>query len=51
MLGGVGLAGAGTGFTYKLNETVRAYAALNLLMGLPDVMVEADLNVGLAITR
>jgi len=51
VLGGVGLAGAGTGFTYKLNETVRAYAALNLLMGLPDVMVEADLNVGLAITR
>ena len=51
VLGGVGLAGLGTGFTYKLNETVRAYAALNLLVGVPDFMVEADLNVGLAITR
>lgn len=51
VLGGVGLAGVGAGVTYKLNETVRTYAALNLLMGVPDVMVEADVNVGLAITR
>jgi hypothetical protein len=51
VLGGVGLAGVGTGFTYKLNESVRAYAALTLLAGLPDFMLEADLNVGLAITR
>jgi hypothetical protein len=51
VLGGMGLAGVGTGFTYKLNETLRAYAALNILAGVPDFMVEADLNVGLAITR
>jgi hypothetical protein len=49
--GGMGLAGIGTGFTYRLNETVRAYAALNVLVGAPDFMVQADLNLGLAITR
>ena len=49
--GGVGLAGVGTGFTYKWNETFRAYAALNLLAGFPDFVLEADLNVGLAIIR
>ena len=51
VLGGVGLAGIGTGLTYKLNETFRVYAALSVLAGLPDFMVEADVNVGLAITR
>jgi hypothetical protein len=49
--GGMGLAGIGAGITYKLNEAVRAYAALNVLAGMPNVMVEADLNVGMAITR
>jgi hypothetical protein len=49
--GGIGLAGIGTGFTYPLNESVRAYAALNVLAGVPNVMVEADVNLGLAITR
>jgi hypothetical protein len=49
--GGVGLAGVGTGFTYKLNESVRAYVALSVLAGVPNVMLEADLNVGLALTR
>jgi hypothetical protein len=51
VLGGMGLAGAGTGFTYKLNETARAYVALNLLAGFPDFLLEADVNVGLAIIR
>jgi hypothetical protein len=51
VLGGVGLAGVGTGVTYQLNESFRLYAALSVLAGLPDVMVEADMNVGLAITR
>ena len=51
VLGGVGLAGVGTGLTYKLNETFRLYAALSVLAGLPDFMIEADANVGLAITR
>jgi hypothetical protein len=49
--GGMGLAGIGTGFTYPLNEGVRAYAALNVLAGVANFMVEADVNVGLAITR
>jgi hypothetical protein len=49
--GGMGLGGLGAGFTYRLNETFRVYAALNLLAGFPDFMLEADLNVGLAITR
>ena len=49
--GGMGLAGLGAGFTYKMNEAVRAYAAINVLAGVPNVMLEADLNVGLAITR
>ena len=51
VLGGVGLAGVGAGFTYRLNGTFRAYLALNLLAGFPDFMLEADLNVGLAIIR
>jgi len=51
VLGGVVLAGVGTGFTYRLNDTFRVYAALNVLAGLPDFMLEADLNVGLAIIR
>jgi hypothetical protein len=51
VLGGIALAGLGTGITYKLNEIFRVYAALNVLAGLPDFMVEADVNVGLAITR
>ncbi len=51
VLGGIGLAGVGTGITYKLNDAFRLYGALDLLAGLPDFMVEADVNVGLAITR
>ena len=51
VLGGVGLAGVGTGFTYRLNDTFRVYTALNVLAGLPDFMLEADLSVGLAIIR
>jgi tetratricopeptide (TPR) repeat protein len=51
ILGGIVLAGVGTGFTYRLNESVRLYAALNLIAGLPDFLVEADLSVGLAMTR
>ncbi len=51
VLGGVGLAGVGTGITYKLNDTFRVYVALEVLAGLPDFMVETDVNVGLAITR
>jgi len=49
--GGMGLVGIGTGFTYRLNETFRAYAALNVLTGAPNFMVQADLNLGLAIVR
>ncbi len=49
VLGGLGLAGLGAGFTYKVNETLRGYAALTVLAGVPDFMVEADFNLGLAI--
>jgi len=46
LLGGVGLAGVGTGFTYQLNDTLGVYAALNVLVGVPNFMVESDLNLG-----
>jgi hypothetical protein len=36
----------GTGFTYRLHETFGVYAALNVLVGEPKLMVESDLNLG-----
>jgi hypothetical protein len=51
ILGGVGLAGVGTGFTYRLNETFGVYAALNVLFGVPKFMVESDLNLGIVFNR
>ena len=51
VLGGTGLIGLGAGVAYKLSETFRFMATLNLLAGFPDTMVEADLNLGLVITR
>ena len=51
ILGGVGLAGVGTGFTFKLNETLGVYAALNVLVGAPKFMVESDLNLGVSVVR
>jgi hypothetical protein len=51
VLGGVGLAGVGAGFIYRLNESLALYAALSVLVGLPDFMVESDLNLGVAVIR
>lgn len=51
VFGGLGLAGAGAGFTYKLYDGVALYAALNVLVGLPNFMVNGDLNIGVAFVR
>ena len=51
LLGGLGLAGVGTGFTYQLNDTLGVYAALNVLVGVPNFMVESDLNLGVVFIR
>jgi len=51
MVGGLGLAGIGTGFTYALESSLAIYVAFNLLAGFPHFMVHGDLCVGLAIFR
>jgi hypothetical protein len=50
VLGGLLLAGGGIGATYRLIEHVGLYGAVTVLAGVPHVMVEADLNVGVALT-
>jgi hypothetical protein len=51
VVGGLALAGAGAGLTWRLDENLAAYAALNLLVAAPNLMVNADLNLGIAVTR
>ena len=51
VVGGMGLAGVGTGFTYGLNESLALYSAFNLIASAPNFMVNGDLNVGLAVFR
>jgi hypothetical protein len=51
VLGGLALMGAGSGFRYHVSDGLGFYAAINLLAGVPHVMVNADLNLGLAIVR
>jgi hypothetical protein len=51
VLGGLALAGAGSGFRYLVSEGLGFYAAINLLAGVPNYMVQADLNLGIAIVR
>jgi len=51
VLGGLGLLGAGVGVRYLLRESVGLYAALEVLAGLPNFMVNADLNIGFAVVR
>jgi hypothetical protein len=50
VLGGRLLAGGGLGATYRLVENVGLYGALTLLAGIPHIMVEADINIGVALT-
>jgi hypothetical protein len=51
VVGGLALAGAGAGLTWRLDENLAAYAAFNLLMGVPNFMVNGDLNLGIAVMR
>jgi hypothetical protein len=46
--GGLGLAGIAAGFTYLLSESVGLYTALSGLVGVPNLVLNADLNVGVA---
>ncbi len=50
VLGGLLFAGGGIGATYRLVEHVGLYGAVTLLAGIPHIMVEADINIGVAIT-
>ena len=49
--GGPGLAGVAMGFVYRVSESVGLYAALSGLAGVPNIALDADLNVGLALIR
>ena len=51
VMGGLALAGLGTGLTWKLDENLAAYVAFNVLAGVPSVMVNGDLNIGIAVMR
>jgi hypothetical protein len=51
VMGGLALAGVGGGLTWKLDENLAAYAAFNLLAGAPNLMVNGDLNLGIAVIR
>jgi hypothetical protein len=50
-LGGMALVGAGAGFRYRLGEGTGFYLAVNVLAGMPHIMVNADLNVGVVVVR
>jgi hypothetical protein len=51
VLGGPALAGVGGGAIWKLDDNLAVYAAYNVLVGVPNVMVNGDLNVGIAVMR
>ena len=51
VMGGLGLAGLGGGAIWMIDQTFAAYAAVNLLAGFPNFMVNGDLNLGIAILR
>lgn len=51
VMGGLALAGVGSGLIWMLDENLAAYAAFNLLAGAPNLMVNGDLNLGIAVIR
>jgi hypothetical protein len=51
VFGGLGLAGLGAGFTYRLRDGVSLYTAFNVLVGMPNLTVNGDLNIGVAVIR
>lgn len=51
VMGGLGLWGAGAGVLWMLDRYFAAYAALNVLVGLPNTMVNGDVNLGIALLR
>ena len=51
LVGGPGLAGLGGGIAWMFSRGLGAYAAVNVLAGFPDFMVNGDLNVGIAVLR
>lgn len=51
VMGGFALAGVGAGAIWRLDDNLAVYATYNVLMGVPNVMVNGDLNVGIAVLR
>lgn len=51
VLGGLYLVGLGAGTLFRLNQTFALYASIDAIAAFPHVMLQADLNLGLAITR
>jgi hypothetical protein len=51
VVGGLVLMGAGAGTLWMLDRGLAAYGAVNVLVGVPNAMVNADLNVGIAVLR
>lgn len=51
VMGGLALMGLGAGAIWKLDENLALYAAYNVLVGAPNLMVNGDLNIGIAVLR
>jgi hypothetical protein len=49
VMGGLGLAGLGAGITWTIDRSLAMYGAVEVLAGMPDFMVNGDLNLGVAI--
>jgi len=51
VLGGLAFVGTGAGFRFLVSQGLGLYAAINLLTGVPRFLLNADLNLGVAIVR
>ena len=49
--GGLGLFGVAAGFVYMFGENIGIYTSLSALVGLPNLALNADVNVGVAIVK